>query len=321
MIYTPMTKKALSIAYAAHHGQLDHSGLPYIHHPLHLAETMTNELACTVALLHDVVEDTAVTLDDLAKEFPPEVVEAVRLLTHEEGVDYFDYVRAIRTNQTAAIVKLADLAHNGDQNRCIGCDIPEEKLAYWKEKYAKARQILLETEDDVEFFDLYDADRLPTGESLLRGTPTPDGKYRLLVHACVFNSKNEMLIQQRQNTKKWPNLWDLTSGGHVTAGEGTRTSAYRELLEEVGLDIDFTGVRPAVTVAFKDGWDDFYVVHSDEKAEDLVIQLDEVQAVKWATLEEVLRLRENDEFMPYTKSFLEYLFFRGNHVGSHDYQV
>ena len=84
MIYTPMTKKALSIAYAAHHGQVDHSGLPYIHHPLHLAETMTNELACTVALLHDVVEDTAVTLEDLAKEFPPEVVEAVGLLTHEE---------------------------------------------------------------------------------------------------------------------------------------------------------------------------------------------------------------------------------------------
>ena len=103
MIYTPMTKKALSIAYQAHHGQVDHSGLPYIHHPLHLAETMTNELACTVALLHDVVEDTAVTLEDLAKEFPAEVIDAVRLLTHEEGVDYFDYVRAIRTNQTAAI--------------------------------------------------------------------------------------------------------------------------------------------------------------------------------------------------------------------------
>ena len=94
-----------------------------------------------------------------------------------------------------------------------------------------------------------------------------------------------------------------------------------ELLEEVGLDIDFTGVRPAVTVAFLDGWDDFYVVHSDERAENLVIQLDEVQAVKWASLEEVLALREANQFMPYTRSFLEYLFFRGNHVGSHDYEV
>ena len=321
MIYTPMTKKALSIAYAAHHGQLDKSGLPYIHHPLHLAETMTDELTCTVALLHDVVEDTAVTLADLAKEFPPEVIEAVDLLTHKPGVDYFDYVRAIRANHTAAMVKLADLNHNSDRNRCVGCDIPVEKLAAWKEKYAKARDVLLETEHGEEYFDLFDADRRPTGEFLFRGTPTPDKKYRLLVHACVFNSKNEMLIQQRQNTKKWPNLWDLTSGGHVTTGEDTRTSAYRELLEEVGVDIDFEGVRPAVTVAFLDGWDDFYVVHSDAKAEDLVIQLDEVQAVKWATLEEVLELREKDQFMPYTRSFLEYLFFRGNHVGSHDYDV
>ena len=174
---------------------------------------------------------------------------------------------------------------------------------------------------EVEYFELYDADRRPTGESLMRGTPTPAGKYRLLVHACVFNSKGEMLIQQRQNTKKWPNLWDLTSGGHVTTGEDTRTSAYRELLEEVGLDIDFTGVRPAVTVAFADGWDDFYVVHAEADADKLVFQLDEVQAVKWASLEEVLELRKNNQFMPYTRSFLEYLFFRADHVGSHDYEV
>ena len=321
MIYTPMTKKALTIAYQAHHSQLDKAGFPYIHHPLHLAESMDDELACTVALLHDTVEDTDVTFEELEKEFPAEVVDALRLLTHRDGVDYFDYVRAIRTNPLATRVKLADLAHNGDQSRCAGSDVPPEKLAAWKEKYAKAKDILLDADDGVEYFDLFDADRRHIGESLLRGTPTPDGRYRLLVHACVFNSKNEMLIQQRQNTKKWPNLWDLTSGGHVTAGEDTRTSAYRELLEEVGLDIDFTGVRPAVTVAFLDGWDDFYVVHADAKAEDLVIQLDEVQAVKWATLEEVLELREKDQFMPYTRSFLEYLFFRGNHVGSHDYEV
>ena len=137
MIYTPMTMKALSIAYAAHHGQLDQAGLPYIHHPLHLAEAMADELTCTVALLHDVVEDTAVTLEELAKEFPAEVVEAVDLLTHKDGVDYFDYVRAIRTNHTAAMVKLADLTHNGDQSRCIGTDISPEKMAAWREKYAK----------------------------------------------------------------------------------------------------------------------------------------------------------------------------------------
>ena len=319
MIYTPMTKKALCLAYEAHHGQLDKSGLPYINHPLHLAEQMYDELSCTVALLHDVVEDTAVTLEDLAKEFPPEVIEAVDLLTHKPGVDYFDYVRAIRTNHTALTVKLADLNHNSDFTRCVGSNISQERIDGWQEKYARSRDILLETADEGEYFDLFDADRRPTGECLLRGTPTPEGKYRLLVHACVFNSKGEMLIQQRQNTKKWPLLWDLTSGGHVTTGEDSRSSAFRELEEEVGVKVDCTGLRPAVTVAFSDGWDDFYVVHSDANAEDLVIQPDEVKAVKWATLEEVLQLRLENKFMPYTRSFLEYLFFRGSHTGSHDY--
>ena len=319
MIYTPMTKKALCLAYQAHHGQLDKSGLPYIHHPLHLAEQMYDEISCTVALLHDVVEDTYITLEDLAKEFPPEVVEAVDLLTHKFDVEYFDYVRSIRSNHTACMVKLADLRHNSDFTRCIGSNISRERLEGWQAKYARSRDILLETTDDTEYFDLFDADRRPTGECLIRGTPTPKGNYRLLVHACVFNSKGEMLIQQRQNTKKWPLLWDLTSGGHVTTGEDSRSSACRELAEEVGIEVDFTGLRPAVTVAFSDGWDDFYVVHSDANAEDLVIQLDEVRAVKWATLEEVLQLRQKNEFMPYTRSFLEYLFFRGSHTGSHDY--
>ena len=142
MIYTPLTKKAMVWAYNAHHGQLDKSGTPYIFHPIHLAEQMDDEISCCVALLHDTVEDTDVTLEDLAKAFPKEVVEAVALMTHAEGVDYFDYVRAIKTNPVATKVKLADLAHNGDQSRCAGSDVPESRLAAWKEKYAKAKAIL-----------------------------------------------------------------------------------------------------------------------------------------------------------------------------------
>ena len=69
MIYTPMTIRALKIAYDAHAGQLDHSGIPYIFHPYHLAEQMDDEISCTVALLHDVIEDTAVTAEELAKDF------------------------------------------------------------------------------------------------------------------------------------------------------------------------------------------------------------------------------------------------------------
>lgn len=142
MIYTPMTIKAMCIAYKAHQEQVDYNGVPYIFHPLHLAEQMDEEISCTVALLHDVVEDTEVAMEELAKEFPAEVIEPLTLLTHDDETEYFDYVRRIKSNPIAKKVKLADLAHNSDQSRCVGSDIPEERLAFWRNKYTKAKEIL-----------------------------------------------------------------------------------------------------------------------------------------------------------------------------------
>ena len=77
MIYTPLTVKAARIAYEAHHGQFDVCGMPYVFHPFHVAEQMTDEYTTCVALLHDVVEDTDVTFEDLEGEFPEEVLEAL----------------------------------------------------------------------------------------------------------------------------------------------------------------------------------------------------------------------------------------------------
>lgn len=144
MVYTPLTRKAMILAYQAHHGQVDYNGVPYILHPVHLAEQMDDEVSCITALLHDVVEDTPVTMEALAEEFPGEVIEVLRLLTHAPGQDYFEYVRALKDHPTARKIKLADLAHNSDQTRCIGSDLSEEKLAYWRHKYQKATAILME---------------------------------------------------------------------------------------------------------------------------------------------------------------------------------
>ena len=149
MVYTPLTNKALGYAYNAHHGQLDYNGIPFIFHPLHLAEQMDDEISCCAAILHDVVEDTACTLEDLRKEFPEEVVEVVALLTHEDSAeynnaDYWDYIRKIKTHPIAKKVKLADIAHNSDQSRCTGAGLPEEKLRFWQQKYQKALAILME---------------------------------------------------------------------------------------------------------------------------------------------------------------------------------
>ncbi|MEE0839158.1 MAG: GTP pyrophosphokinase [Acutalibacteraceae bacterium] len=118
MIYTPLTKKALKISFNAHKDQVDKSGMPYVYHPFHLAEQMNDEYSTCVALLHDVVEDTDISLDDLTSEgFPAEVIDALTLMTHDDKVPYMDYVRKIKTNPIATKVKLADLEHNSDLSR------------------------------------------------------------------------------------------------------------------------------------------------------------------------------------------------------------
>lgn len=145
MVYTQMTIKALRYAYNAHSEQVDLNDIPYIFHPYHLAEQMDDEISCTVALLHDVVENTKITLEELKPEFPREVVEAVAILTHDESVDYFEYVKGIKINPVALKVKLADLAHNSDDSRWIGTThIVELDFNRRKEKYLKAKEILLD---------------------------------------------------------------------------------------------------------------------------------------------------------------------------------
>ena len=139
MINTKLTRKAMNIAYNAHMGQFDKAGVPYIYHPIHVAEQMDDEVTCIVALLHDVVEDSAVTFEDLEKEFPKEVIDVLRLLTHDKNTDYMDYIRKIKTNEAAIKVKIADIKHNMDKSRL---DEVDEKALIREEKYKKALKIL-----------------------------------------------------------------------------------------------------------------------------------------------------------------------------------
>ena len=142
MIYTNLTARAMRIAYDAHHGQTDHGGVPYIFHPIHIAEQMDDEISVCVALLHDVVEDTNVTFRDLEREFPPEITEVVRLLTHDESIDYFDYIRNLKKHPIARRIKLADLAHNSDETRLASQSMTRDELQYFRAKYRKAKDIL-----------------------------------------------------------------------------------------------------------------------------------------------------------------------------------
>ena len=140
IIYTPLTKKAMMICFEAHKNQKDKSGMPYVFHPLHLAEQMETEDEICTALLHDVAEDSDYTIEDLAKEgFSEDTIEALGLLTHEKAVPYMDYVAALKGNPIARKVKLADLAHNSDIRRL---DTVTEKDMKRLEKYQKAIKLL-----------------------------------------------------------------------------------------------------------------------------------------------------------------------------------
>ena len=140
MIYTEMTKLALKLCFEAHKEQTDKSGMPYVFHPFHLAEQMTDEKCVTVALLHDIIEDTPKTLDDLRDYgFPEDVIAAIALMTHGEDVPYLDYVAEIKKNELARAVKLADLRHNSDLTRI---STPDEWDLARVEKYKAAIKLL-----------------------------------------------------------------------------------------------------------------------------------------------------------------------------------
>ena len=141
MIYTDMTRKAIGIMFEAHKDQMDKSGVPYVFHPWHVAEQMVTEESCAAALLHDVIEDTDVTADDLLKAgISEEVVKAVEMLTHDNDEPYLEYVERIKNDPIARAVKLADLTHNSDTTRFNRPMTDKDRARL--EKYIKAVSIL-----------------------------------------------------------------------------------------------------------------------------------------------------------------------------------
>jgi|14BtaG_2_1085337.scaffolds.fasta_scaffold00598_19 (p)ppGpp synthase/HD superfamily hydrolase len=105
--------KAIEIAYEAHEGQTRWGGEPYITHPEAVAAAVITEDEKIVAWLHDVVEDTNVTLEDLMGEgFSGDVIDGVDAMTKKSGVNYSDYLNNLGDNEIATTVKIADINHN-----------------------------------------------------------------------------------------------------------------------------------------------------------------------------------------------------------------
>lgn len=184
-----------------------------------------------------------------------------------------------------------------------------------------------------EYFDVYNENREKTGEIVQRGCKEEklqnkkeqnieskkdqkqekkksSGKsLHLSVHVCVFNEKNEMLIQQRQALKSgWPFYWDLSAGGCVVAGEDSRAGAEREIFEELGIKVDLSEIRPVLTVHFHSGFDDVYLIERNLELSELTLQKEEVRDVRWASREEIEAMIDAGSFIPYYKNYIGLLF-------------
>ena len=170
----------------------------------------------------------------------------------------------------------------------------------------------------MELWDIYDVNRNKTGRTMVRGEAFADGDYHLVVHVCIFNSKGEMLIQQRQPFKEgWPNMWDISVGGSAVQGDDSQTAAEREVLEELGIKLDLKGIRPHFTFNFDRGFDDIYLIEKDIDLSELNLQYEEVQNAKWATKDEILQLIEKEEFIPYYPSLINLFFDTRKKYGCH----
>ncbi|MCD8009428.1 MAG: NUDIX domain-containing protein [Lachnospiraceae bacterium] len=167
-----------------------------------------------------------------------------------------------------------------------------------------------------EYWDIYDRERRKTGRTHRRGDVFASGDYHLIVHVCIFNEKNQLLIQQRVGSKKsWPNLWDVSAAGCAQAGEDSRAAAQRETAEELGYSLDLSGDIAKFSFSFRNGFDDWWLVKREIPVESFCIQKEEVQQIHWADAEEVQQLARQGAFIPY--HFVDKLFVMRESMGAY----
>ncbi len=161
----------------------------------------------------------------------------------------------------------------------------------------------------MELMDLYDEERQKQKTIIEKGQKIPSGLCSLRVHLCLFNSKGEMLIQQRHKNKKhWPEAWDISLSGGAQKGDSSKAAITREVKEEFGLDIDFSGERAYFTINADNCFDDFYIIERDIDLKSIHFDDGEVQAVKWAGKDEILKLMKNKKFIQYYPAFINAIF-------------
>lgn len=171
----------------------------------------------------------------------------------------------------------------------------------------------------MELWDVYNSNREKTGKTLRRGKEIlAPGEYHLVVIVLVFSSDGRLLIQKRTSTKAgWPSMWDVSAGGAVISGECSAEGAERELFEEIGIRHSFSRVRPHFSFAHKLGFADCYIITKDVDPASLTLQESEVSEVRYATLDEILKMIDDGIFIPYYESLIRLMFDMRSGYGTH----
>jgi len=163
-----------------------------------------------------------------------------------------------------------------------------------------------------EIADIYDSNRNKTGKTRLRGAELAKGEYALIVMVLIFDADGKMLIQQRQNHLEWqPGKWTMTAGGLVQAGENSAQAAERELLEELGIKIDFSGKRPNFAMTNNNAFIDYFLVTMNIDLAKISVPTNEVKAAKWAAKSDMLSMIKRGDCPPYRESFVNFCFDMG----------
>ena len=163
----------------------------------------------------------------------------------------------------------------------------------------------------MEYWDIYDDNRNKTGRTILRSDRDKlgDNENHVAIHVAFFNSKGEMLLQRRSLTKADdPGKWDFSSRGSILVSETPQDGAHRETLEELGIDYDFSNIKPMFTKKYPNVFDDFFIVNLDIDIKDIKIQKEELDSVMWANLDKVIELINNNNFAINNIDFMKNIF-------------